>query len=373
MKNYSQKRTLNIVAVLIIVVVCAFIGISSYLDHKQQTEYSEWAESINQQEAESKKAAEEKLEKKKSGETFYQKLADGFEVNILIIGDEISAGYGASGDDSTWEYSFNNYLKSAYGSDINTNNMSLSGNTSYGGYVQTNALSDGKEYDLAVICCGKHDDAKELSVHYESLIRTIRDKYPKCFIISMLESSEKDNSKKDEAIRALAKHYEISVADTAKQFQKDYDKLVTEEKYPNDDGQKIYFESLKDIIDSNVKAKTAYKKTEINPVNADVSKYDEFTWYDMNQFKRVDATTGTITIKEKGILGIDCSIEGNKSKIEIYVDDKLFASNVGPEDSDFFARRIMKVSEKLDVQKEIKIVFADRSQADTFKGICVSK
>ena len=373
MRNSSRMRTFNIVAVVIIIAICTFIGVSFYLDNKQQSEYSQWAEKQNQEEAESRKAAKEELEKKKEGKTFYQKLAEGFEVNVLIIGDAFGAGYGASGDEDTWEYLFNNYLHNTYGSNIYTNNISLAGNTSYSGYVQTNALSDGKKYDLAIICCGENDDEKELSVHYESLIRSIQSKYSECFIVSILESSQRKYTDKVKTIQSLAEHYGIPVADTIKPFQNNYDNLVTKEKYPNDDGQKLYFEALKNIVDSNVKAKIAYKKTEITPMNKDVSKYDEFTWYDMNKFTRVDATTGTITIKEKGILGIDCSIEGNKSKIEIYVDDKLFASNVGPEDPDVFTRRIMKVSEKLDVKKEIKIVFADRSQADTFKGICVSK
>lgn len=373
MRNSSQRRKFNIVAVVIIIVVCAFIGVSFYLDNKQQAEYSEWAEKINQEEAESRKVAESEMESRKQGKTFYQKLAEGFEVNILIIGDENAAGLGADADDSTWEYLFNNYLKSAYGSNIDTNNISLSENTSYGGYVQANTLNDGKKYDMAIICCGEHDAAKDLSLHYESLIRTIRDKYSECFIISVLEGSKKADDDKYETIRSLAKHYDIPVADTTEEFQKNYDKLVTEQQYPNDEGQKIYFEALKSIIDSNVKAKTAYKKTDITPVNKAVSKYDKFTYYDMNQFTRVDATTGTITIKEKGILGIEYNVEGKKSKVEIYVDGKLFSTQTGQEDDDYFNRQIIKISDDCDVKKELKIVFNDREQANSFRGIYFSK
>lgn len=51
------------------------------------------------QEEQEKQAA---LKQKEAEDSFYQKLADGFDVNILIIGDSIGEGSGASSSSSFW-------------------------------------------------------------------------------------------------------------------------------------------------------------------------------------------------------------------------------------------------------------------------------
>lgn len=79
-------------------------------------------------------------------------LADGFDVNILIIGDSIGEGAGASSSSNFWVPLLQANLKELYGgSKISFTNVSMGGNASYAGYVRTMALNDNVDYDLAII------------------------------------------------------------------------------------------------------------------------------------------------------------------------------------------------------------------------------
>lgn len=51
------------------------------------------------QEEEEKAAA---LKQKEANDSFYQRLADGFDVNVLIVGDSIAQGTGASSKGKHW-------------------------------------------------------------------------------------------------------------------------------------------------------------------------------------------------------------------------------------------------------------------------------
>ena len=130
-------------------------------------------------------------------EPFYKKLANGEAVNILIVGDSIGLGSGASGTEERWTFLLSEYLKEKYGSEVTLTNLSMGGNSSYAGYVRTMTLDDDIEYDAAIICYGHNDSKKTFSLHYESIIRALRSKYPAASLISILESSQKEyNAKK---------------------------------------------------------------------------------------------------------------------------------------------------------------------------------
>lgn len=51
------------------------------------------------QEEQEKQAA---LKQQEAEDSFYQKLADGFDVNVLIVGDSIGAGTGTETDGQQW-------------------------------------------------------------------------------------------------------------------------------------------------------------------------------------------------------------------------------------------------------------------------------
>ena len=293
----------------------------------------------------------------------------------MIVGDSIGAGSGTQTDGKQWYTQLQSYLKTVNKGIISVTNVSKGGNASYAGYVRTMALNDDVDYDLAIICYGQNDSTDGFSTNYESIIQAIRTKYPNCSIISILESSQREYTEKMTTIQSICEHYSIPVADTIASFNtsgKAYDDLTGDGVHPNEAGQEIYFETVKSVIDDNVAASTG-KMTDVDVINADVHKFDNFVWYDASSdFERVDDTTFTISTSASGILGIDYTFESGDNKADIYVDGELFESPTVTFDYDFSQRHILVVSDDCTVNDEIKVVFTSKDQADGFKGMCFS-
>lgn len=175
--------------------------------------------------------------------------------------------------------------------------------------------------------------------------------------------------------KPLEYHYGIPVADTIVAFNnsgKAYDDLSNDGVHPNDAGQEIYYETVKNVIDENVAASTG-KMENVDAINADVHKFDNFIWYGADKdFKRVDDTTFTLNASASGVFGIDYTFESGDNKADIYVDGELFESPTVTFDYDFSQRHILVVSDDCTVEKEIKVVFNSKEQADGFQGMCFS-
>lgn len=362
----------NTVLIILIVVMVAALSILMWGEKKKSSAKTQELTKLNEQIFTENQAKAEALKQKEAEDSFYQKLVDGFDVNVLVVGDSIAEnGQGEKG----WCTLLQNNLRKTYGNSVSFTNVSMGGNASYAGYVRTMALNDDVDYDLAIICYGQNDGADGFSTNYESIIRAIRSKYPDCSIISILESSQRTYTEKMTTIQSICEHYSIPVADTIAAFNnsgKAYDDLTGDGVHPNDAGQEIYFETVKAVIDDNVTASTG-KMTDTDVINADVHKFDNFVWYDASSdFERVDDTTFTISVSATGVLGIDYTFESGDNKADIYVDGELFESPTVTFDYDFSQRHILVVSDDCTVENEIKVVFNTKEQADGFKGMCFS-
>ena len=351
------------------------LGILMWGEKKKSNAKAQELTKLNEQIFTENQAKEEALKQKEAEDSFYQKLTDGFDVNILIVGDSIGAGGGIETGGKQWYNQLQFYLQTVNKSKVSVTNVSMGGNTSYAGYVRTMVLNDDVDYDLAIICYGQNDRTDGFSTNYESIIQAIRTKYPDCSIISILESSQREYTEKMTTIQSICEHYSIPVADTIAAFNnsgKAYDDLTGDGVHPNDAGQEIYFETVKAVIDDNVAASTG-KMTDTDVINADVHKFDNFVWYDASSdFERVDDTTFTISTSASGILGIDYTYESGDNKADIYVDGELFESPTVTFDYDFSQRHILVVSDDCTVKNEIKVVFTSKEQADGSKGMCFS-
>lgn len=362
----------NTVLIILIVVMVAALSILMWGEKKKSSAKTQELTKLNEQIFTENQAKAEALKQKEAEDSFYQKLVDGFDVNVLVVGDSIAeGGQGEKG----WCTLLQNNLRKTYGNSVSFTNISMGGNASYAGYVRTMALNDDVDYDLAIICYGQNDGADGFSTNYESIIRAIRSKYPDCSIISILESSQRTYTEKMTTIQSICEHYSIPVADTIAAFNdsgKAYDDLTGDGVHPNDAGQEIYFETVKAVINDNVTASTG-KMTDTDVINADVHKFDNFVWYDASSdFERVNDTTSTISVSATGVLGIDYTFESGDNKADIYVDGKLFESPTVTFDYDFSQRHILVVSDDCTVENEIKVVFNTKEQADGFKGMCFS-
>lgn len=358
--------------IILIVVMVAALSILMWGDKKKANAKAQELTKLNEQIFAENQVKAEALKQKEVEDSFYQKLVDGFNVNVLVVGDSIAEnGQGEKG----WCTLLQNNLRKTYGNNVSFTNVSMGGNTSYAGYVRTMALNDNMEYDLAIICYGQNDGTDGFSTNYESIIRAIRSKYPDCSIISILESSQRTYTEKMTTIQSICEHYSIPVADTIAAFNnsgKAYDDLTVDGVHPNDAGQEIYFETVKAVIDDNVAASTE-KMADVDVINAEVHKFDDFVWYDASSdFERVDDTTFTISTSATGVLGIDYTFESGDNKADIYVDGELYKSPTVTFNYDFSQRHILVVSDDCTVKSEIKVVFNTKEQADGFKGMCFS-
>ena len=355
--------------------MAALLGVLLWMNKVEEDKKSAELQALNKklyQEEQEKQAA---LKQKEAEDSFYQKLTDGFDVNVLIVGDSIGEGSGTETDGQQWFKQLQVYLRTVNKSKVSVTNVSMGGNASYAGYVRTMSLNDDVNYDLAIICYGQNDGTEGFSTNYESIIRAISSKYPDCSIISILESSQREYTEKMTTIQSICEHYSIPVADTIAAFNnsgKAYDDLTKDGVHPNDAGQEIYFETVKSVSDDNVAASTG-KMADVDVINADVHKFDNFIWYDAgSDFERVDDLTFSLRIAASGVLGMDYNFESGDNKADIYVDGELFKSPTVTFSYDFSQRHILVVCDDCTVKNEIKVVFTSKEQADGFKGMCFS-
>ena len=146
------------------------------------------------------------LKQQEAEDSFYQKLTDRFDVNVLIVGDSIGAGVGTETEGQQWFKQLQTYLRTVNKSKVSVTNISMGGNASYAGYVRTMSLNNDVDYDLAIICYGQNDGIDGFSTNYESILRAIRSKYPDCSIISILESSQRTYTEKMTTIQSICEH-----------------------------------------------------------------------------------------------------------------------------------------------------------------------
>ena len=317
----------------------------------------------------------------KAKDSFYQKLADGFNVNILIVGDSIGEGAGAASSDCQWTSLLSEKIQKTYHVQIKLNNISMGGNTSYAGYVRTKTLDDGIDYDLVVICYGQNDAEENFSLYYESIIRCVKDKYPRAAIIPVLESSQKTYTKKIREIQALAKHYGLPVADTIVPFSLDYDSFTDDKIHPNNKGHQIYCDTIMDTIKHLVENKRGDDPSDVAVLNENVAIFDRFEFIESQQFIRNGNKFTLDTSLDCSVLGIYYNFIPGNNTCRIEIDGKAFAAPEISFDYDFSQCHIMVVNkwdnwEAVNIKNNISVIFgndeAGKEQADGFAGIAVS-
>ena len=372
------------ISIILAIVLAGLLYYSRVQDKKRVAELSVIVQQERDKQTAQKEAeqqAELELQMKKENNSFYQKLADGFDVNVLIVGDSIGAGAGASDNDHSWPSLLKNNLESTYDILVTLTNVSMGGNTSYAGYARTMALDDGVDYDLVVLCYGQNDKEDNFSLYYEAMIRAVKNRYPKASLLAILESSQKDYTLKMQAIQAMADHYGIPVVDTIAPFQSDYDSLVKDSVHPNDAGHAIYCDTTMATINSLVAEFHGFDPTDVAIVKDQVTSFDSFRWLGVGQFTR-DGNTFTLNTSATGIiLGIDYTFTFGNNSCQILIDGEEYSAPEITFDYDSSQRHIMIVNDWLNdntinIQNEIKIVFSDdengTAQADGFYGLIIA-
>lgn len=341
-------------------------------DKKDENKDDEKKEKTDKEKTDKEKNEKDKEEESVSkSKGFYQKLVNGENVSLLIVGDSI----GVPMDDTSWVVLLKNWIENTYKVKCAVNNVSLSGNVSYAGYARAMMLPKADNYDLAVVCYGHNDFDYGFDEGYEILLRGLQHRFPSCAIISILQSSQRDYTYKIKTIQTLCEYYNIPTADTIKAFANSgiaYEELAPDTVHPEGYGRRLYFETIRDVIKPRVEANETYTYAERSPYVCAWQNFDDVTAYQTSDFKRTDDLTFELEGKFSGFIGVYWGKTQGICGYKFYADDELVFENTSAYDFDFEYFSVNKLPSWVKAKKSIKIVFSDKANADLFYGMVYS-
>lgn len=296
--------------------------------------------------------------------------------SLLIVGDSIGEGAGASDPSLKWYKYLIPYVKEHYGDKLEITNVSMGGNTSYAGYVRTMELDDGKDYDIVIVCYGENDKEEKFSFYYEQMLQAIRKRWPSCQLITILESSQREYTPKMQDIQSLSAKYNAYVADIIAAFEDSgiaYEELCDDGTHPNDEGQKVYFHEVAQIFDEiytneqTKKASAAIKEMEGETLSLLPST---FCYYSKDKFEKADALTYKIVV-EKNVnrIGIDFACISGQQDIMIELDGQKIWEYPYDWNYAFEQRYILEADNENRYVNEVTVKFSSEEQMKKFYGI----
>lgn len=296
--------------------------------------------------------------------------------NLLIVGDSIGEGAGASDPSLKWYKYLIPYVKENYGDKLEITNVSMGGNTSYAGYVRTMELDDGKDYDIVIVCYGQNDEEENFSFYYEQMLQAIRKRWPSCQLITILESSQRGYTPKIQDILLLSREYKAFVADTIAAFEDSgmpYEELCDDGTHPNDEGQKVYFHEVAQILDEiymNVQAKEDVDMIKGGDGEVYSLLPSTFCYYSKDKFEKVDALTYKVAI-EKNVnrIGIDFVCISGHQEVMIALDGQKIWEYPYDWNYGFEQRHILEADNKERYVNEVTVRFSSEEQMKKFYGI----
>ena len=322
---------------------------------------------LAQAEAESKAEA---LREKEQNDSFYQKLKDGFDVNILVLGDTVANGYGASSQEKTWANLLEKSIENNYRVEVTIDNEAILDSGAYASYARVKMM-EGKDYDLAVICTGAVDDEETLPVYYEALLRAIQSKFRKCSIICIQEYMETDNNARNLSILSLANAYNAYSADLFNKMYSDPVPYMQEGGYLNDAGHELYADTVYSVIKSGVNSGTEFIITQETPINAEAEKFDQFLYVPAERFTR-SGRQYSMDASVNGMVAFDFAMQPGDNSFDVYVDRVKIASYAVTNTISVPVEHIELVESEIKASRRIGVIFQSDALADDFRGMCVT-
>ena len=301
------------------------------------------------------------------GRNFYQKLKHGQNVRILIVGDSIGNGDGATREDNKWENLLKAHIEEDYRSKVEITNVSIGGSTSFAGFARVAMLPDDENYDLAIICYGQNDAEEDFGEYYESIIQELLTKYDGIELISILESSQMEYTSKMETIKWICGAYSIPIADTIRAYNESgipYVELAADGVHPNNKGHEIYEEVIFGVIHDKL------VKNRLTEWNLDS---ESATYYGLDKFERVDDLTWKASVSQaNGRIGIYRNVVPGDTKIKVIIDD---GREIDLEENwplDIMNPDFDEISqESFEIAGSVKVQFDSKESADNFLGMLI--
>lgn len=259
-------------------------------------------------------------------ESAYQKLKTGERINVLVLGDETCTGYGSQ-EGTAWVDTLGDKLYEKYGSSVYITNLAYNYATAFIQYYEIKALDNNVDYDLILISLGANDKRTDYDTafdsQYEALVRAAKAEYPNAELLTVIQSTEGENSKKAEAIRAITSYYNGKCIDVAKAFsQSESGELNFDGVFPNDLGYELYVDAAAETISACVDE--GFKTTQIpsQPLYDDAASYDSYQYIAFSSLSETAPGVYQTTIKKDfDVFSLLYVLNGNGGVYRLYVND----------------------------------------------------
>lgn len=300
-------------------------------------------------------------------------------VSILIIGDSISAGAGASSSEYKWFKRLPGVIKDLSNVKVEIENDSLGGNDTYSAYCRIMRKPDDSTYNIILICSGANDGSS-LGLYYENLLWGISNKYPEAAVFCILQSSEKENPEKVAVIQELADYYGAYTIDMIEAFEESeypYNNLSIDGVHPNDLGQDIYLSKIGETLSNyleNGKVLAMPIKQVSSPINQEINSWGDYSFYSLEDMKKInDFEYELIIPKSRIIIGYDyISFEGNNYFEVSSKDTVLFNKDIN-QDNDVEMEFNNLENINCEVEETITVLFSSEEMKNHFLGLNITK
>lgn len=368
----------KVLSVLISIACIVFLVYMNLNDRVREQQAAEEVAAVNEDTRETEKEiaqaeAEEKaaaLEEKRESDSFYQKLKDGFDVKILVVGDTIANGYGASSADATWFNLVKKSIEEQYNVAVTLDNVSILDSGAYASYARVK-MEENEDYDLVLICTGANDAEETLPVYYEALLRAIRDTFTRCSTISIQEYMESDNNAKNMTIQSLSNAYNALSVDMYSQMVIDPTPYMQDGGYLNDAGHQLYADTVMSVIKKGVEDGMEYAVTQTAPIYTETLKFDQFLYVPADMFTRTGRQY-VIETSLTGIVAIDFDVYPGDNSFDFYLDRVKTASLVLTNAIATPVEHIELIEGEVKANRRVGVIFATEEVADGFRGMCVT-
>ena len=92
--GYRSNSRKNLIYGIVIVILAALLGVLLWMSKVEDDKRSAELQALNKKLYQEEQDKQTALKQQEAEDSFYQKLADGFDVNVLIVGDSIGEGAG---------------------------------------------------------------------------------------------------------------------------------------------------------------------------------------------------------------------------------------------------------------------------------------
>lgn len=250
-RSYSQKR-IRTLDILIIVLVIALVFVVVFGSIRDRRLLKENMASCGEEKEEIG------IKNQNNITSPYNKIKEGKNLNILVLGDGIGLSEGIKDTNNNWTTDLSRYLKEEYKVNSNITNLSEKEENSK---IALEKLEKNKgNYDLAYVFLGQEDKDSlkpgEFQSNYKEIIKILKERNSKVDIVPVIENSLRNKNEYTNIIEEISKDDNLKVLDMATVFTKDpkpYKELTSDNIYPNDLGYELYTNNIKSLLEENLK------------------------------------------------------------------------------------------------------------------------